>query len=203
VGSHWLTYGLGWFQQDYRGQFVAMHTGSIDGRTAIVGLVPDSRLGVFIFGNLDHAEFRHALLWKVIDLWTGAPSRDWNAECLKLYGDLKAKAKQEEAAREAKRVPNTAPSQRLEAFAGTYAHPAWGSVVVSQRAGELVLSIGTSPLNAGRLEHWNYDTFRVRLGDGRGGWTYVGFNTGMDGAVASLALDSPSMTFTRERPPAR
>ena len=203
VGSHWLTYGLGWFQQDYRGQFVAMHTGSIDGRTAIVGLVPDSRLGVFVFGNLDHAEFRHALLWKVIDLWTGAPSRDWNAECMKLYGDLKAKAKQEEAAREAKRVPNTAPSQRLEAFAGTYAHPAWGPVVVSQRAGELVLSIGTSPLNAGRLEHWNYDTFRVRLGDGRGGWTYVGFNTGMDGAVASLALGSPSMTFAREQPAAR
>ena len=131
------------------------------------------RLGVFILGNLDHAEFRHALLWKVIDLWTGAPPRDWNAECLKLYGDLKAKAKQEEAAREAK------------------------------RAGELVLSIGTSPLNAGRLEHWNYDTFRVRLGDGRGGWTYVGFNTGMDGAVASLALDTPSMTFARERPAAR
>jgi len=32
VGSRWATYGLGWFQQDYRGLFVAMHTGSMDGR---------------------------------------------------------------------------------------------------------------------------------------------------------------------------
>jgi CubicO group peptidase (beta-lactamase class C family) len=58
----WTTYGLGWFQQDFRGRFVAMHTGSIDGRTAIMALLPDERIGVYAFGNLDHAEFRHALV---------------------------------------------------------------------------------------------------------------------------------------------
>jgi CubicO group peptidase (beta-lactamase class C family) len=51
VGSRWLTYGLGWFQQDYRGQFVAMHTGSIAGRTALVGFVPEARLRRLL--NLD------------------------------------------------------------------------------------------------------------------------------------------------------
>ena len=34
-------YGQGWFLEDYRGEFVAFHTGSIDGMVAIVGL--DSR----------------------------------------------------------------------------------------------------------------------------------------------------------------
>jgi CubicO group peptidase (beta-lactamase class C family) len=203
VGSHWLTYGLGWFQQDYRGQFVAMHTGSIAGRTAIVGLVPGRKLGVFVFGNLDHAEFRHALLWKVIDLWTGAPPRDWNAECLKLYGDLKATAKKAEADRDAKRVMGTSPSHAIDAYAGTYSHPAWGPVTVRLEQGRLVVRIGPSPLNAGVLEHWNFDTFRARMGDGREGWTPIGFTLGLDGSVNGLMLGSPEMTFTRDRAPAK
>jgi len=197
VGSHWTTYGLGWFQQDYRGHFVAMHTGSMDGRTAMAGLVPDQKLGVFIFGNLDHAEFRHALLWKVIDLWTGAPPRDWNAECLALYGGLKAEAKKIDAERAAKRVTDTKPSHALDAYAGTYAHAAWGTVAVVVENGALVFRMGPSPRNAGVLEHWNYDTFRVRMGDGRGGWSFVGFNAGPDGAMVSLVADDPTLEFRR------
>jgi CubicO group peptidase (beta-lactamase class C family) len=198
VGSRWTTYGLGWFQQDYRGRFVAMHTGSMDGRTAIVGLVPEERLGVFAFSNLDHAELRHALLWQVIDLWTGAPERDWNAECLKLYGEVKAKAKKAEADREAARVPGTKPSHALDAYGGTYAHPAWGRVEIALERGALVLRIGPSPRLAGTLEPWHYDTFRVRLGDGREGFTYLGFATGVDGKVASLTLGDEGAVFTRE-----
>jgi CubicO group peptidase (beta-lactamase class C family) len=197
VGSHWTTYGLGWFQQDYRGMFVAMHTGSMDGRTAMAGLVPDQKLGVYIFGNLDHAEFRHALLWKVIDLWTGAPNRDWNAECLKLYGGLRVQAKKSAADREAKRVKDTTPSHALDAYEGTYEHPTWGRVWVNLEHRALTFRMGPSPRNAGVLEHWNYDTFRVRMGDGRSGWSYVGFNTGPDGAIVSLVADDPTLVFVR------
>ena len=103
----WLTYGLGWFQQDYRGRFVAMHTGPIDGRTAIIALVPDEKVGVNVFGNLDHAEFRHALMWRMIDACLGAPSRDWSAEFLKLDADRKADADKKVAEREARRVKDT------------------------------------------------------------------------------------------------
>jgi CubicO group peptidase (beta-lactamase class C family) len=198
VGSRWTTYGLGWMQQDYRGQFVAMHTGSIDGRTAIVGLVPEQRLGVFAFGNLDHAEFRHALLWKVIDLWTGAPPRDWNGECLKLFRDLKERGRKADAEREAARVKNTKPSHALSAYAGTYSHATWGTVVVETTDGGLRLRIGSSPRNAGALEHWHYDTFRVRLGDGRSGWLLVNFASGTTGRVVSLQLDDQDFVFARE-----
>ena len=38
-----FSYGLGWFIQDYRGQQVWMHTGSIDGMCAIIGLMPNER----------------------------------------------------------------------------------------------------------------------------------------------------------------
>ena len=55
---HWTTYGLGWFQEDYRGKMVEFHTGSLDGLVAIAGMIPDDHLAVYIYANLDHSEIR-------------------------------------------------------------------------------------------------------------------------------------------------
>ena len=82
---HIFSYALGWFVQDYRGETVWMHTGSINGMTALVGLLPDRRVGVFVLANLDHAEVRHALMYKVFDLYAGNPERDWSAELRRLF----------------------------------------------------------------------------------------------------------------------
>ena len=38
---HFFTYGFGFFLQDYAGYELAMHTGSIDGMCALIGLVPE------------------------------------------------------------------------------------------------------------------------------------------------------------------
>ena len=64
---HWTTYGLGWFQADYDGRAVDFHTGSIDGMVAIVGLIRDENLGVYVLANLDHAELRHALMYRAFE----------------------------------------------------------------------------------------------------------------------------------------
>lgn len=196
----WMTYGLGWFQQDYNGMHVAMHTGSIAGRTAIVGLVHDQRLGVFFFANRDHEEFRHALMWRVIDRYTGAPYRDWHTQLKKIYDERAARGARAVAARDAARVPNTSPSHALEAYVGTFAHPVYATLQVRLVNGALALNVGPLAQNAGALEHFHYDTFRVRLGDGRNGWTYVTFRTGGDGRVAAVRYrDSPALEFTRIR----
>ena len=39
-GTHFVTYGLGWFLQDYRGRKLVWHTGATDGMSAQVALVP-------------------------------------------------------------------------------------------------------------------------------------------------------------------
>jgi CubicO group peptidase (beta-lactamase class C family) len=74
---NFTAYGLGWFMQDYRGRKLAMHTGSIDGMTALVAMVPEERLGLVVLINLDHAELRHALMYRIIDAYLGGPERDW------------------------------------------------------------------------------------------------------------------------------
>ena len=195
---HWTTYGFGWFQQDYRGEFVAMHTGSMDGRTAIVGLMPEHALGVFIFGNLDHAEFRHALMWRVLDAYSGAPARDWSTEFLALYGGMKSEADKARAAMEAERVAGTTPSRRIEYYAGTYVNPVYGDLKITAHNGKLRMQFGPMPENAGTLEHWNFDTFRVKLGDGRYGWSLISFGMAPDGSIRTVRMDdSPEFEFTR------
>ena len=156
----WKTYGLGWFQQDYRGHAVDFHTGSIDGMVAIHGLLRESRVGVYVLANRDHAELRHAIMLNVFDRFIGGPARDWSGELQALYGDLE---KQGEAARkkvETARVTGTSPTLPLARYAGTYADPLYGEVVISLEGNHLRAQYGGA--YAGMLEHWNYDTFRAK-----------------------------------------
>jgi len=156
---HFTTYGLGWFQQDYAGRKLDFHTGSIDGMVAICGLVRDERLGVCVLANLDHAELRHALMLRVLDVFGPGPGRDWSADLHALYAERRRKADEEAAGLEAGRQAGTRPSLALAAYAGAYADPLFGRVDVRAEAGELRLAAGSEL--TGRLEHWHYDTFRV------------------------------------------
>ena len=76
----WLSYGLGWFQQDFQGRMINFHTGSLSGLIAIVGLDRDNHKAVIVLGNRDHAEMRHAILWHVMDESEGDARRDWNQD---------------------------------------------------------------------------------------------------------------------------
>jgi CubicO group peptidase (beta-lactamase class C family) len=157
---HWKTYGLGWFQQDYRGRAVDFHTGSIDGMVAIHGLMRDERLGVFVLANRDHAELRHALMLNVFDRFTGAGERDWSAELQTLYGNLQKEADERRRKEEGRRITGTSPSLPIDRYAGTYSDPLYGDVLVSVEGGRLRARYGTA--YNGALEHWNYDTFRAK-----------------------------------------
>jgi CubicO group peptidase (beta-lactamase class C family) len=155
---HWMTYGLGWFQHDYRGEMINFHTGSLAGRTAIIGLMRDKKLGVYIFGNLDHAEVRHALMYKVFDLFAfGDDGRDWSTEMKTLYDGREAEATKRTEAMKSKRVTNTRPSLQLSSYAGRYTDPFYGSVEIALVDGKLK-AVFDKNLSA-ELSHWQFDTF--------------------------------------------
>ncbi len=156
---HFTAYGFGWFLQDYRGEFVAFHTGSIDGYVAIVGLLPERHLGIVVFANRDHAELRHALMLHVFDAYIGGTARDWNGDLLALYDSLNQAQVTRRQKREASHIVGTHPSESLDRYTGTYADSAMGTVRVELRDGRLVLS--ESAFLTADLEHWQYDTFTV------------------------------------------
>jgi CubicO group peptidase (beta-lactamase class C family) len=162
---NFTAYGLGWFVQDYRGRKVAMHTGSIDGMSALLALVPEERLGMVVYLNLDHAELRHALMYRVLDAYLGGPPRDWSTEVRALYAPFAEQARAAEREAQSRRVAGTRPSLPVEAYAGTFADPdsLFPRLTVRADGGRLVAEMGAG--STGELEHWHYDVFRVRWAD--------------------------------------
>ena len=197
VRPHFFTYGLGWFLHDYQGQAVAMHTGSIDGMSALIGLIPDRRLGVYVLANLDHAELRHALMYHVFDMYSGTASRDWSKELLTLYTGLERQADSARQQQEQRRVADTRPSLPLERYAATYTNATYGNAVVTVRQGALHFAFGRG--RVGSLTHWHYDTFQARWDDVRMDPSLVVFAP--DGAGGVSTVRAFGITFTRAPAP--
>jgi CubicO group peptidase (beta-lactamase class C family) len=185
---NWTTYGLGWFQHDYRGEMLNFHTGSLAGRTAIIGLLRDKNIGVYIFGNLDHAEVRHALMYKVFDLFAfDDDSRDWSGEMLKLYGGLKKKGDKYRKKMLAKRVLNTQPSHDLAAYVGTYSDPFYGKIKIIKENHQLVMQV--SDQFQATLSHWHFDTFQAKWNKAWWGKSLMSFDLdAVTGDVKALKL---------------
>ncbi|BAH39068.1 MAG TPA: serine hydrolase [Gemmatimonas aurantiaca] len=188
---HFFLYGLGWFLQDYNGQAVAMHTGSIDGMSAIIGLIPDKRLGVYVLANTDHVELRHAIMYEVFDRLggaAGAKKRDWSADLLTLLSSESQRASQPQ------RAIDTKPSLPLASYVATYRNPTYGDVVITLADQTLHARFGN--LYDGDLSHWQYETFRARwTGRGEGNLTFR-----PDGTGRIIGLQLLGNTFTRIAP---
>lgn len=176
---HFFSYALGWFVHDYEGEIVWMHTGSINGMSALVGLLPARRFGVVVLINRDHAELRHALMYRAFDLARGRADRDWSREVRAHFENL------------ARSEPNqplagTPPSLPLDHYAGTYSHPGYTDIRVRLDGDSLLMSIGNGPERA--LEHRDFDVFRTRQ-DTTGQNTFTAtFVPDGAGGIASLRL---------------
>lgn len=196
VRPRWMTYGLGWFQQDYQGRAVDFHTGSIDGMIAIVGLIRDERLGVFVLGNRDHAELRHALMYTVFDRFGGRASRDWSADLQTLYGEIDERNAESRKRLESQRVSGTSPPLTLDKLAGTYSDPLRGDVEIAHADGALRIAYG--PGFRGTLEHWHYNTFRAKWSAEWRGAPLVTFQLGPAGRVDAIEMNGAR--FVRRAP---
>ncbi len=158
IKPNWRTYGLGWYQHDYKGKKVNFHTGSLNGLTAIIGLLPEENFGVFVFGNSDHAEVRHALMYKAFDQFALNNTTDWNPAFKKLYTALNEAGQKQQKAFEAKRITNTKPSLALKEYEGTYTSDLYGKVEIKLKGDQLEFDVNNQFIVV-QLPHWHYDTF--------------------------------------------
>ncbi len=192
---NWITYGLGWFQQDYKGQKINFHTGSLPGTVAIHGQLPEARLGIYVFGNLDHVELRHALMFKAFDLFALGSNRDWSTELQALYTKLSEEGEAAQKAAESNRKTNTQPSLPLAAYVGSYSDPLFGKVLVTVTNNRLVVTI--NELNKIALEHWHYNTFRGPYDKKWYGKGTANFILNEEGAVEKVVIDGTE--FQKEK----
>lgn len=159
---HWTTYGLGWFQEDYRGKMVNFHTGSLDGAVAICGLINDAHFGIYIFGNLDHTEVRHALMYKAMDYWIfNDDKNDWSTDFYNMYKGLREDGKKDEKEFVAKRILGTTPSVAMKMYAGKYTNELYGDSEIINTNDSLILHFANN-INV-HLTHWHYNTFLCKI----------------------------------------
>ncbi|NUQ10994.1 MAG: serine hydrolase [Gemmatimonadaceae bacterium] len=180
---HFRTYALGWFQQDYLGRQVDFHTGSLTGMIAINGLIREEGIGVYILSNTS-TEIRHPLMFRVFDHLLGAPPRDWSGEMLALQRADDARDEANAARAGAARVEGTSPTLPLERYAGVFTDSLYPTVTVTHENGRLRYRFSST--QAGTLEHWQYDTFRVLWDDWWRGRTTVTFGVGANGSADRL-----------------
>lgn len=148
--KHSAGYGLGWQVWDYHGHRMLWHSGGADGMPTYAAILPDEKIGVAVMVNSWHAPILHgAIAGRILNELLGRESKpDWAGKFVPRAAELPA------------RTPDTKPSVALEQYAGTYADELYGDMVVKHANGKLTLQFGGGL--TGDLEHWHYDTFRLR-----------------------------------------
>jgi len=93
-------------------------------------------------------------MYKVFDVYTGAPDRDWSTEIKNLFA---ARRRPRAVSQQASPTHASLP---LEKYAGNYVDSTYGNIEVTVTNAVLHARFGKADL--GDLDHVDYDTFRTR-----------------------------------------
>jgi CubicO group peptidase (beta-lactamase class C family) len=185
-------YGMGLMTLPHRGHKVIFHTGTIGGFHALMAFLPDEDAGVMILQNRVARPVPQVLSRIIWDKLLGLAPIDWQTIFLKDDQAAEAKAASERKAIEGSRIAGTTPSHPLADYAGSFSHPAYGTVRIE--AGETGLRWDYAG-NSLTLGHFHYDTFA------RGNNARVQFLASIDGRIDRLevALEpaAPPIVFKR------
>lgn len=185
--THVRSYAFGWQVMDYRGKEMLSHAGNLAGMNAMVGLLPEERFGVVVLTNLDGNALRESIMYKAMDMELGAPPRDWSRVSLIEKASFDSIDSKDQREADAKRVLNTHPSLPLARYSGVYQDSLYGSVAVRIEGQHLVLDM--APKMLGDMEHWHYDTFKVKWRDHRDGTNLVTFALDANGDIDTMSVD--------------
>jgi len=184
---NWTTYGLGWFQHDYRGDKLDFHTGSLAGLVAIAGIMHKHNVAVYVFANLDHAELRHAIMYKAMDLYAfNDDSRDWNKEIFNMYSTFREQTIQALKKQKEDRINGTSPTLDLKEYTGTYEHEMLGNAVISLK--EDKLHVNFNNYISYNLKHWHYDTFKTNKDPKWRFSSLISFDQNKSGKISGLEV---------------
>ena len=186
LDAHFTSYGFGWFLHDYHGRKVVQHGGAIDGMSALIAMIPEEKIGVAVLSNLQGNQLPWALMYRVFDAYLGLPPQDYSAKLLAARNTAEERGKAAAKRMEDERAKGTKPSLPLEQYAGSYKDEMYGEATVTQEEGKLVFRY--SPAFTGELEHWHYDTFRVKWPNPTVAQSFVTFTLNAQGKVEEVKV---------------
>lgn len=191
------SYALGWEVEEYRGARIISHGGGVFGSITHILLLPDQEVGIAVVVNSEEVALLRGVAHLLVDHYLGVPDQDWPARfgafmTQRIEGGKAALASFKAA------PAKVGPSLSLERYAGTYRDPWYGDVAVTSGADGLRIDFKTTPRMAGKLVHWQYDTFVTRFDDKAIEPAYVTFALDADGKVSrvSMKAESPIADFS-------
>ena len=201
-GTHFYSYGLGWFIYDYEGRKIIQHGGGLPGFHSKVVFIPEDSLGYVIMAN-QLSGLVPAIDKKILDFFVLKPEEQENAkDWASIY--LQGKKKQEERKKTKEkeklesRISGTEPSLELKNYTGIYEDKMYGKAKISMKEGKLFFEmIPSAKLFQSELTHWNYDTFNFKFKDEFLPEGYLTFNINENGTpdFFTIELDNPDFHF--------
>ena len=189
---HFNGYGLGWGLSDYRGKLRVGHTGGYDGMITAVNLIPDENLGVVVLTNGMQSPIMAATYY-ALDMMLEGKSEDWSSTLLEQrinrdHSDTRI------SKRNAKRIPNTAPSVALNEYGGVYHSDIYGDIHVKHIDDQWRIEFEHSPTLSASLEHWHYDVYEIKWDQPHAWFSFgtVQFVTNSDMKVTGLEFNVPN-----------
>lgn len=193
-GTHFSTYGLGWFMKDYNGRKVIDHGGGLPGFHSKVVFVPEEGLGYVILAN-ELSLLVPAIEKDLLDFYLN-DSLGWATKYLPYKTMQQDRQAKKMAELEENREKNTTPSLSLEKYAGTYEDEMYGETVISLKEGNLFMEMmPTKELLSSTMEHWQFDTFKVRVTDPFLPEGFVTFSLNEDGSIAGFKVNIENPDF--------
>ena len=151
--THFITYGLGWELEDYKGRKIIYHGGGADGFVTSTCIVPEEKLGIAVLTNTDANGFYEALRKQIIDAYIDAPYRNYSAiyhQRRKGSSDQEQKQLKEwkQLVSKKNKMPVTDQS-----FVGKYRNDVYGLAEIKNSNGKLTIYFEHHPTLAGTLEY--------------------------------------------------
>jgi CubicO group peptidase (beta-lactamase class C family) len=132
-------YALGCQVEAYRGQKVVHHGGNLVGYSSNVAVIPTLDAGLVVLTNRHGTALRDAIVPLVVDVLAGHEAGSWGER----YHELETTTRQGLRAANAERSAASAgrpPVRPVEELVGTYTHPAYGELVLSEADGALAVA---------------------------------------------------------------
>ena len=185
------TYALGWDVRDYRGAKIVWHGGAVFGSLTAVVLIPEEKVGFSITINSEDGEMIRGLMYELLDHYLGQPRANWPEKWTafkqeRVAAGLKALATQQST------PADIGPSLPVARYAGVYTDPWYGRIAIGQGKDGLTIEFTETPRMAGKLEHYQYDTFITRFDDAAIEPAYVTFGLDAEGKVERITMKAVS-----------
>lgn len=137
--AHFLTYGLGWFIQDFNGRKIIRHGGGTDGFVTQTVMMPEEKLGIVVLTNTDANDLYSVLPYQIIESYLNMPYRNLSVKAFERNQPQIIEDNAQLDSLKAVVAASKKASLPLKDYTGTYTNPFYGDIKIELQSNVLTV----------------------------------------------------------------